>query len=346
MLLEIALALAASLFTAASSVSQRVAAAPAPGELTFSYRLVLFVLHRPIWFLGVLCMIGGFLFQLAALRVGSLSLVQPVIATELLFVFAFLAIRNRDRVLLRDWIAALGMAIGLAAFLFLAAPTGGSNHASGRTWILAGISCFVASGVIAALANAHTRKGMEPSPARKAALLAVSSGVAWGFVAAVIKELSTHVNGGWVDVFSNWSPYVLIVAGAAAMFLTTNAFQAGPLAASQPGLTIMDPLVAILLGVTVFGEQIRHTPVEIVGEVFAFVLIVGSVVLLSQSSLIAEGGEASAPPGTKLPKDAIDVSRGDVRRTPPVKRSRVVSALTRAVSAFKGNYLDTGSTPS
>lgn len=322
MIVEIALALAASLFTAASSVSQRVAAAPAPGELTFSYRLVLYVLHRPIWFIGVLCMIGGFVFQLAALRVGSLSLVQPVIATELLFVFAFLAIRNRERVVLRDWIAAIGMAIGLAAFLFLAAPTGGSNHASARTWILAGIACFGASGVIAALASAHTRKGKTPSPARKAALLAISAGIAWGFVAAVIKELSTHINGGWAAVFSNWSPYVLILAGAAAMFLVTNAFQAGPLAASQPGLTIMDPLVAILLGVTVFGEHIRHSPVEIAGELLAFLVLVGSVILLSQSSLITDERAGSDPPD-EIASERAQRAGPDAR----LRHSRILSSL-------------------
>src|SRR5271166_2141239 len=100
------LALAASLFTATASIAQRYAAAPAPGELAFSLRLIVYLIRRPVWFLGILCMILGFLFQVAALQIASLSLVQPVIAAELLFVFGFLALRSPARVHGRDWVAA------------------------------------------------------------------------------------------------------------------------------------------------------------------------------------------------------------------------------------------------
>lgn len=291
MTLEILLALAASLFTATASVAQRVAAAPAPGELSFSWRLIVYLVHRPMWFFGILCMIAGFLFQLAALHFGDLALVQPIIATELLFVFGYLAFRGRrsHRVRVHDWVAAACMAAGLGVFLFLAHPSGGSEvQATTWHWILAGASTFVAAGLFAALAMAETGRGRRPHPARKAALLSVSAGIAWGFVAAVIKELSIHIVQGPYAVFTNWSPYVLFVAGAGAMFLVSNAFQAGPLAASQPGLTLVDPVVASLLGVTIFGERIRTATGDLTGEAVCLVLLVAGVVLLSRSPLIGE----------------------------------------------------------
>lgn len=289
---EILLALVASLFTASSAVAQRLAAAPAPGEISFSWRLLGFLLRRPVWFLGILFMIAGFLFQLAALDVGDLSLVQPVIATELLFVFAFLALRYRHGVRWREWGAAVGMAAGLGGFLFLADPSGGSTtEATAWHWVLAAIATTTTSAVFVVLAVVRFRRGREPSPSRKAALLAVSAAVAWGFVAAVIKELSTHIAAGPYAVFTNWSPYVLLLSGAVAMYLVSNAFQAGPLAASQPGLTIVDPLVASLLGVTLFGEQIRHGPLELAGEALALVVLVSSVVLLSRSPLVTAGAQ-------------------------------------------------------
>jgi drug/metabolite transporter (DMT)-like permease len=310
---EILLALVASLFTASSAVAQRLAAAPAPGEISFSWRLLTFLLRRPVWFLGILFMIGGFLFQLAALDVGDLSLVQPVIATELLFVFAFLALRYRHGVRVREWCAAVGMAAGLGGFLFLADPSGGStSQATAWHWILAATATAGASVLFVALALVRFRRGRDPSPSRKAALLAVSAAVTWGFVAAVIKELSTHLSAGPYAVFSNWSPYVLLISGAVAMYLGSNAFQAGPLAASQPGLTIVDPLVASLLGVTLFGEQIRHGPAELAGEIVALLVLVSSVVLLSRSPLVASGGASlttPVPPGTSG-------REGDPTRTP------------------------------
>jgi drug/metabolite transporter (DMT)-like permease len=282
----LALGLVASLFTASASVAQRFAAAPAPGELSFSWRLIAFLVHRPVWFLGILCMIGGFAFQVAALREASLSLVQPVIATELLFVFAFLALRSRSRVRRRDWLAAAGMALGLGCFLALADPSGGSDYASHESWVLAGLATFAAAAVFCGLAYLPRRGGLPPSPSRQAALLAVAAGITWGFVAAVVKELSGHLSGGLYGVFTNWSPYVLVATGAVALFLVSNAFQAGSLAASQPGLTIMDPLVASVLGVVLFHEHIRHDPAQLLGEGLALVVLVAGVVLLSRSQLV------------------------------------------------------------
>lgn len=294
MTVEIMLALVASFFTASASVAQRVAAAPAPGEITFSWRLLIFLLKRPVWFLGILCMIAGFLFQLAALHFGQLTLVQPVIATELLFVFAYLALRSRNRVHLRDWLAALGMAVGLGGFLFLADPSGGrADNATMGMWLLA--AAATTGAVMLAVGVAVIRMPRSrPNAVRKAALLSVAAGMAWGFMAAVIKELSVHVGQGPAAVFTNWSPYALVAGGAAAMYLVTLAFQAGPLAVSQPGLTIVDPLVASLLGVTLFGDHIRHGPLDLAGEAAAAAVLVASVILLSRSPLIQT--ETDRPP--------------------------------------------------
>lgn len=284
---EILLALVASMFTASASIAQRLAAAPAPGEITFSWRLVAFLLRRPLWFLGILCMIAGFLCQVAALHHGDLSLVQPVIATELLFVFGFMALRNRHRVRAREWTAAVGMAVGLGGFLFLASPSGGSTeNATSSRWLLAALAVGVA--VIVFAACAVLPLGTRPTPARRAALLAVSAGTLWGFVAAVIKVLSVHIGKGPVAIFTNWSPYALLAVGAIAMFLVANAFQAGPLAASQPALTIADPLVASLLGITLFDEHLRFGPWYGLGEFAALILLVGSVVLLGRSPLVTD----------------------------------------------------------
>ena len=280
----VALALTASVFTALASVAQRRAAAPAPGQDGLGLHLVHYLLHRPVWFLGIASMILGFAFQVAALRVGSLSLVQPIIATELLIVFGLIALRHRHRVHARDWLAALGMATALGAFLALARPVGGHEHASGSMWVLAGISTFALAAVLALMSVSPTQNASSAN--RKAALLGIAAATGFGFVAAVIKELSTHFAQGPAAVFANWSPYVLLLAGAASMFLASHAFQAGSLAASQPGLTIVDPLVASVLGVVLFGERLVLDPIALIGELVALVLLVGSVVLLSRSPLI------------------------------------------------------------
>jgi drug/metabolite transporter (DMT)-like permease len=288
------LALLASGCTAMASVAQRRAAAPAPGELSFSWRLAGYLVHRPVWFLGIACMIGGFVFQVEALRLGSLSLVQPLIATELVLVFAMIALHDRHRVQARDWLSALGMVVGLGAFLALARPSLGHDHASSSVWTIAALATFALAAALTGLAYLPGRRGVRASSARKASLLGIAAATGFGFVAAVVKELSTHLAQGPSGVFLNWSPYVLIISGAAAMFLASNAFQSGSLAASQPGLTIVDPLVASALGVVLFGERINVQPLALSGEASALVLVVTSVVVLSRSPLVHRAEPADA----------------------------------------------------
>ena len=253
----ILLAIAASLCTATASVCQRLGARS--NETTgFDAWLVFRLARRPVWLLGVASMILGFACQLSALHYGELALVQPILALELLFVFGYLAaVGSRQvKVKRRDWLAAAAMSAGVGLFLFLASPSGGRLHAPGSSWWLAGL---VTSGVVLLALAVALGPGNGPgaSRARRAAVLGAASGISWGFVAAVIKELSSHLSDGLGAIFSSWSLYVLITVGAATMLLASHALAAGPLAASQPGFTILDPLAASLLGVFLFGEHIR-----------------------------------------------------------------------------------------
>jgi hypothetical protein len=185
------------------------------------------------------------------------------------------------------------MSAGLGVFLGLASPSGGRLHAPGHSWLLAGLATVGV--VLAALAAAFGLSGRPGAPrSHRAALLGAATGIAWGFMAAVIKELSSHLDGGIDAIVSAWSLYVLVVAGAATMLLASHALAAGPLAASQPGFTIMDPLAASLLGVFLFGEHIRTGAWDLTGEALALAVVVAGAVILSRGCLtLAEDGHPS-----------------------------------------------------
>jgi hypothetical protein len=112
----ILLALAASFCTATASVCQRLGAKS--NEVTgFDVWLIFRLARRPVWLLGLASMILGFVFQISALRFGPLALVQPILALELLFVFAYMAvIGRRAKVKRRDWLAAVAMSAGIGLF--------------------------------------------------------------------------------------------------------------------------------------------------------------------------------------------------------------------------------------
>jgi len=266
----------------------------------FDVWLVFRLARRPVWLLGLASMILGFVFQISALRFGPLALVQPVLvqpvlALELLLVFGFMTVIGRRlRVQRRDWLAAIAMPAGIGLFLGLAAPSGGRPHAPASSWWLAGLVTLAI--VLLALAVAFG-PGHHPgtSRSRRAAALGCATGISWGFVAAVIKELSSHLGDGAGAIASSWSLYVLIVAGAATTLLAAHALAAGPLAASQPGFTILDPLSAGMLGLFLFGEHIQAGIADLAGEAATLAVVIAGVSALSHSHLIA--GEQETPPG-------------------------------------------------
>jgi len=290
----VVLAVAASFCTATSSVCQRLGAAPAQDE-GFSIKLIAYLVRQPVWLAGVGSMILGFVFQITALHFGTLALVQPILASELLFVFGYMAIIGAQPVRRRDWMASAAMALGLGLFLFTANPSGGHLHAPALMWLLAGIASLGLALLTAVSAFVPLRRHAPPSRARKAALLGVATGVSWGFVAAVIKELSSHASGGLGAILGTWSLYVLIGVGAASMLLSTHALAAGPLAASQPGFTIVDPLVASLLGVFLFSERLALDPADIAIEAAAVALVLTGVFSLSRSRLVHGPAGADIP---------------------------------------------------
>lgn len=288
------LALAASVCTATASVCQRLGAR---GSQTsgLDLRLIFRLARRPIWLAGIASMILGFVFQLTALHYGALALVQPILALELLFVFGYMAVLGSRAVKRRDWMAAAAMSAGLGLFLFAASPSGGRQHAPGSLWLLAGLATLAV--VLVGLALAFGMRHRSPAPgSQRAAILGAATGVSWGFVAAVIKEFSSHLGDGAAAIFSNWSVYVLVGAGAASLVLASHALAAGPLAASQPGFTILDPLAASLLGMFLFGEHFQAATEDLALEALALALLIGGVTALSHSHLIV-GEEDIQPAG-------------------------------------------------
>lgn len=313
-------AIAASLCTATSSVCQRLGARAS--ETTKLDLLLVFRLARqPIWLTGIASMILGFVFQLAALHYGPLALVQPILALELLFVFGYMAILGSRMVRRRDWLAAAAMSAGLALFLFAASPSGGRQHAPAYLWLPAAL---VTIGCVLAGLTLAFGLGRRPSASssHRAAILGAITGISWGFVAAIIKEFTSHLSGGPAAIFSNWSVYALLGAGAASLLLASHALAAGPLAASQPGFTILDPLSASLLGLFLFGESFQTGTVDLLFQALALALLVAGVSALSHSHLIQ--GEESASPAPE-----------------PVRHIHGATAIPRPA----GQQLATGSQP-
>ena len=99
----------------------------APESSTMKLSLVTHALRRGVWILGFFFMICGFLLQAFALHVGRLSVVQPILTMELLFLVFILGTYFGYKVTAREWIGVTAIVLGLAGFLAFALPGGGER---------------------------------------------------------------------------------------------------------------------------------------------------------------------------------------------------------------------------
>lgn len=269
------LSVAGSLCFALSSVLEQQAASDQPPELALRVGLLLRLLRHPRWLLGNLAGAAGFFFQLLALRTGSLALVQPIFVCGLAFAIPGSAAMARRWLSLREW-ATTGLIVGgLVLFIAVARPGRGSPHASTAGWLALGALTIVAVGALLALARGSSQR-------RQALALGSAAGILLGSTAAVIERTGYELDhGGLGHALAGWSPYVLVVAMVAALVLNQSAFQVGDLKHSLPALTVLEPLVAVLIGQLLFGEHIALHGLAPLGEALGLMLMAAGVVGLA-----------------------------------------------------------------
>ncbi|MDD7966374.1 DMT family transporter [Actinomycetospora lemnae] len=276
-LLAGALAVLAALLFAIASVAQRGAAAAVPDDEARGGRLIARLVRSPRWWAGTIGDTGGFVVQAAALGVGALLLVQPLLVTTVLFALPLEARLTGRRIGRPELWWALVLVAALALFVVVGEPTAGVDQAPVRVWFPALAALLVA--LVVAVVAAGRRRGP-----RRAAMLAVATGLAYGLVAALTKSVVDLLGDGPIALLTAWETWALVAAAVGGTLLQQAAFGAGPLAASLPAVTVGEPVVAAVLGVVVLGEQVRADGLEWVLIGVCVVLMVAATAALSRSS--------------------------------------------------------------
>jgi drug/metabolite transporter (DMT)-like permease len=267
----------AASFGLASAVQQR-ATKEVPTTGTLDPRLLLELVRRPVWVLGIGTVIVGLSLQLVALAYGPLVLVQPLLVTGVLFGAVFSAVLAHRRVDHLVVVGSLGSVAGLSAFLVLARPTGGSTQLDQDGWALLPLAIALGVSVLVCLAAAGRYDG-----AVQVGALAAATGVFYGVTAGLMKVVTSQFrSGGLTEVFTHPVLYVVCAVGPLGFLLSQNTFQHGTLIAPALAIiTIVDPLVGVAIGVSWLGEQVNSSPAVLAGELIAVLVIMGSVGLLA-----------------------------------------------------------------
>jgi hypothetical protein len=273
--LAIGLALSAALCQAVGSVLQQHVANAAPQTSGLRLQLVAHLLRRRVWLVGVfLGPICGSVLHIMALNYGQISLVQPILIVELVFMIIVRHAWSRLPIGHDECTGALAIVVGLGTFLYVANPTAGIARPSQAAWLEA-----VAAGLVAVVvAIAYAQKG---SQARRALLYGVAAAVAWALTAGFIKATTAVVHHGWLQLFLHWPLYAVAVVGGIGFWAEQNAYHVGPLTASQPVMIMANLVLSVTFGVWLFNDHLAHSASSILIEAIALLVTTAGVLRLA-----------------------------------------------------------------
>jgi drug/metabolite transporter (DMT)-like permease len=274
------LALGAALANALTSVFQRKGIEMAPAGTTLRFSLITYAVRRGIWLAGFALMIVSFVLQAVALHLGRLSEVQPILTTELVFLVVVLVAWFGFTMGRREWAGVVAVTAGLAGFLYFADPVDGTLSPPLWEWLMAGGAC--SAGIVTAVLLA-----LRGPRWWRAAMFGTGASISFAFTAACTKVVSGFAAADWASLYRHWQTYALACFGALAVFLAQNAIHAGPIVASQSTIVLVDPVASILVGVGLFGDNLRTTGAWGPLEALSLLVMVGGAVLLAHSPLVA-----------------------------------------------------------
>lgn len=272
--MQVVLAVISALLFALGTVLQQRAGMDDVASGTSSGLLVRMASHR-LWVAGITCDLGGFVAQAAALRLGQLAVVQPLLVLSVVFALPLGARLSEQRVGRRE-VAAAALVVGaLAAFLTIASPSGGRSDAPLSDWVIAGASCAVLCTSLAFL-------GRRGPAARRAGMLGAAAGTLFAVSAALTKSVVDELHLGVVHVIASWEPYALGAVGYISMTLNQLALNTRALAATIASSTTLDPIISVALGLALFGEHLHASDLQAAGAFVALaVALLGVAVLAS-----------------------------------------------------------------
>ncbi|WP_035844610.1 DMT family transporter [Kitasatospora azatica] len=291
------LALGAACCLGLGFVLQQHAAQRAPRDDLLRWRLLLDLLRMPEWLAGIGIMIVGLVLSALALGWGEVSLVEPLLTSNLVFAMALASVITRQRLGRSGWGGVLLLGLGVTAFIVAGDPQGGGAVAGAlRHWLVFGI--------VAGLALLLVSLARRLPLFEEATILALAAGLLYGLQDALTRATASHANsGGITAVLHHWEPYAVVGLGVFGLLLVQSAFEAAPLRISLPALTAAQPLAGIACAVGFLGDRLRVTPGALAWEVSGLLaMVLGVVVIGRHPSMPAacgggpESGEDPGPP--------------------------------------------------
>ncbi|AYC36997.1 MULTISPECIES: DMT family transporter [Streptomyces] len=265
-------------------------------------------LRRPSWWAAVALNGLGGLLHVVALAYGPLSLVQPLGALTIVFALPMAALFVGRRAGATAWRGAIMATVGLAGLLSLVGASDAQSLGTTQR-VFAGL---VTAAAVVALMIAG--RAAHRHPVVRSVLLATASGIAFGMSSVFTKTVAVD----WTDGIATADLPSLAAIGAlatAGLMLSQASYRGAGLAAPLATLTVVNPVVAAAVGITMFGETFRYGTTGTALALSCGVVAAGGLILLTTERIqrthaeaepaAAEQDEVFLPAPAEAPADAL-----------------------------------------
>jgi hypothetical protein len=216
---------------------------------------------RPSWVAGTLMLGLAIVLQLISLYLAPLIVVQPL-GVAALVITAVLNARvtgvRLDGAIIRSIALCVG---GVGIFVSIAAVVAREEPITDRQ-LLTVLAVLGAVLLVAGILFAVLRSNLN------ALVYIVGAGVLYGFVATLAKVIINRIVSENAEGLTLLCIVALLAAAALGAYFVQTAYASGPPDLVIAGLTVIDPLVGVVIGIVVLGEA-KGAPV---GALIAFVV--------------------------------------------------------------------------
>jgi hypothetical protein len=232
----------------AAAVAQRRLAVRVRTPLT-ERGAVAALLRHPLWWVSLLFNGGRAGFQVAAVSLAPLTVVQPIGVMVLVLGIPWSARLGGRRVTREEWRGAAFTIVALGVLLSVTV-TGGQGGVLSDTG-----SVVVGLGTVALLAVAAWAAGRARTAAWRSYLLAAAAGVAFGVASATAKTAVAVIAGTGAAGALHSSVAATAVIAVSGLFLAQAAYQGMDIGAPLGITTLANPVSAAVVGVGFMGES-------------------------------------------------------------------------------------------
>jgi drug/metabolite transporter (DMT)-like permease len=254
-------------------------------------------LRRPGWWAAVALNGLGGVLHVVALAFGPLSLVQPLGALTIVFALPMAALFVGRKAGATAWRGAIMATVGLAGLLSLVGASDAQSLSSAQRVLLA----VVTAGAVVALMIAG--RAAHRHPAVRSILLATASGMAFGMSSVFTKTVAVDWTGG-VSAADIPSLAVIGVLATAGMLLSQASYRGAGLAAPLATLTVVNPVIAAAVGITMFDETFRYGTLGTALALGCGVVAAGGLILLTSERIARTHAEEAAATTLPVPAEA------------------------------------------